>query len=536
MRSIQILDCTLRDGGYINDWKFGEKTIGAIIDKLSRSDIDIIECGFFSEKAGDADESLFPSAESVNRFIRPIEHKAFLYVAMIAIGEKEMDPAKLEDAAPDGIGGVRLTFHKNEVEKAVNWAKVLKSKGYKVFMQPVGTISYTEQELIELIRKVNALNPFAFYIVDTLGCMTKEKTKELFEISDKYLDPDICIGFHSHNNMQMAYSNSEELIQCRGDRNIILDSSVYGMGRGAGNLPTELIADYLDKNCGGKYDVVQILDIYDRYISIIRREKKWGYSMPYYIAARNECHPNYASFLINKQTLTMRDIEYMISMIPMEERLIFNREVINRVYMKYQTKDMIDTLYVRELIDVLGDKPVLVLAPGKSLVSESEAIRAYIEKEKPFVISINFLDNLLPLDACFVSNSKRLDDITANAEKYPETKIIHTSNLRMDVKNEVYRFSYKSLNNADELLFDNAGLMLLKLLGICEAKQIVLAGFDGFSTRYSDNYFDQSLTWEEEEEDLLEKQNHFKQVLAKFRKTQNISFLTKSVYEEDENV
>lgn len=536
MRSIQILDCTLRDGGYINDWKFGEKTIGAIIDKLSQADIDIIECGFFSEKGGDVDESLFSSAEAVNRFIRIIEHRTFLYVAMIAIGEKEMDPAKLEDASPDGIGGVRLTFHKNEVEKAVNWAKVLKRKGYKVFMQPVGTISYTEQELIELIQKVNKLNPFAFYIVDTLGCMTKEKTKEFFEISDKYLAPDIYIGFHSHNNMQMAYSNSEELIQCRGERNIILDSSVYGMGRGAGNLPTELIADYLDKNCGGKYDVVQILDIYDRYISIIRSEKKWGYSMPYYIAARNECHPNYASFLINKQTLTMRDIEYMISMIPMEERLIFNREVIKNVYMKFQTKDIIAPVYTHELIDVLKDKTVLVLAPGKSLVSENVTISAYIKQEKPFVISINFLDSLFPLDACFVSNSKRLDDIIANAEKSPKTKIIHTSNLKMVVKNEVYRFSYKRLNNTDELLFDNAGLMLLKLLRICEVKQIMLAGFDGFSIRYSDNYFDQSLTWVEEEDNLLEKQQHFKQVLKKFRRTQNIRFLTKSVYEEDVNV
>ena len=152
--SIEILDCTLRDGGYINDWDFGRKTIMSILDKLERAKIDIIECGFLTGMVHDRDRSLFNSVADVEEVLPKRERKA-MYVAMIAIGEKELHPDELTPCDGRSIDGIRLTFHKDEINKAMDWAKIIMSKGYKVFMQPVGTVFYTDMELLLLVEKIN---------------------------------------------------------------------------------------------------------------------------------------------------------------------------------------------------------------------------------------------------------------------------------------------------------------------------------------------------------------------------------------------
>ena len=151
--SIRILDCTLRDGGYINDWRFGRNTIASILNKLECAHIDIIECGFLTGMVQDEDCSLFGSVDAVGRVL-PKRSRESMYVAMIAIGEKELHPSELTPCDGTGIEGIRLTFHQNEIEQAVQWAQIIMDKGYKVFMQPVGTVFYTDIELLQLVEKM----------------------------------------------------------------------------------------------------------------------------------------------------------------------------------------------------------------------------------------------------------------------------------------------------------------------------------------------------------------------------------------------
>ena len=157
--SMEILDCTLRDGGYINNWRFGRETIAAILEKLDQAGIDIIECGFLTREGGDRDCSLFSSLEAVEAVL-PRQRRA-RYVAMIAMGEKELEPSALPDNDGRVLQGVRLTFHKAEADKAFCWAKELMAKGYPVYLQPVGTVSYSDLELLHLVEKVNVLEPYA---------------------------------------------------------------------------------------------------------------------------------------------------------------------------------------------------------------------------------------------------------------------------------------------------------------------------------------------------------------------------------------
>ena len=531
--SIQILDCTLRDGGYINDWKFGRKTIKSILDKLEKAKIDIIECGFLTGMVQDKDCSLFNNTAEIESIL-PKHDRQSMYVAMIAIGEKELHPSKLTPYDGKSIEGIRFTFHKDEIEQSIEWAKIIMEKGYKVFMQPVGTVFYSDMELLQLVEKMNKLNPYAFYIVDTLGSMYRNEVSHRFYLIDENMNHNIHLGFHAHNNLQLAFSNAQVLGKIQTKRTLILDSCVYGMGRGAGNLPTELIAQYINRNIASRYDVTMVMDIYDEYISAIRKEYEWGYTVPYHIAASSVCHPNYAAYLINKQTLTMKDIKKIIQSIPEEYKVLYDRRLIEQLYSQFQSKKIDDTESVEKITEMIRKRKILLLAPGKSLVSEYDKIIEFIEKEIPYVISVNFVDSKYHMDACFVSNHKRMDIIEQEIEPLKHVRTILTSNIPGFNCQDCLFVDYDCYTIDDEMISDNAGLMLLKLLKRCGAENIFLAGFDGFHHKHNENYYSEELNFKVNDSEIYEKQKRIRKQLKEFSNDMNITFLTRSVYEQVE--
>ena len=531
MGRIKVLDCTLRDGGYINEWKFGKSTIKSIIEKLQKAKLDIIEVGFLTEAVEDDDYSLFDDLEVLREMAGNKSDDSML-VAMIAIGEKEIEPSILPEYDGKSIDGIRITFHRNEVNKAIAWAEIIKDKGYKVFMQPVGTLFYEDADLLELVRKMNELEPYALYIVDTLGSMYRNELMYMFYLIDRNLSAKIHMGFHPHNNLQLAFSNAQELSRIATTRTIIIDSSVFGMGRGAGNLPTELVTQYINKSIEPQYDVTTVLEIYDEHISLIEENYDWGYGMAYNIAANNVCHPNYASFLMNKQTLTMKDIEKIIISIPKEKKELFNKALIEELYLHYQNNKIDDSDEIKTLKDMISEKPVLVLAPGRSLVDEQTKVVDYVAKMNPYIISVNFVDDNFEIDSCFVSNHKRVESVEEGMRKTAKTTVIATSNIPKSELLECLNVDYYSYINQDEIVFDNAGLMLLKLLIKCKVPSVTLAGFDGFRTRYNENYYNEKLNIHVNELEIQEKQKRMKQQLEAIQKEMDIEFLTKSIYEE----
>lgn len=525
--STQILDCTLRDGGYINDWRFGKKTIVSILEKLEKANIDIIECGFLTRMVKDEACSLFNDIAQIEKVL-PRQERTAMYVAMIAIGEKELHPSELAPFDGKSLEGIRLTFHKGEIDQAMEWARIIQEKGYKVFMQPVGTGFYTDMELLQLVEKMNQLQPYAFYIVDTLGSMYRNEVSHRFYLIDENMRPEIHLGFHGHNNLQLAFSNAQVLGKIQTKRTLILDSSVNGMGRGAGNLPTELITQYINKNISSRYDVTMVMDIYDDYISAIRKKFEWGYSVPYHIAASNVCHPNYASYLINKQTLTMKDIEKIIQSIPEEYKILYDQSLIEELYVRYQSRNIDDSTAVQEISGWLSGRKILLLAPGKSLVSHYDSILRFVEEEHPFVISVNFADTRYPIDACFVSNHKRMDTIGREIRRMGGLRTILTSNIAGG-GGCVY-VNYACYTNGDDMVSDNAGLMLLSLLKRCGAHTVYLAGFDGFHHRHGGNYYSEELNSQEDEGQVREKRKRIRKQLRELSAEMEITFITPSVY------
>lgn len=528
--SIQILDCTLRDGGYINDWRFGRRPIASILDKLDRAKIDIIECGFLTGMVKDPECSLFNSVSDIGAIL-PRRERHALYVAMIAIGEKELHPSLLAPYDGKSIGGIRLTFHQDEAGQAIEWARIIMEKGYRIFMQPVGTVFYTDMELLRLVEAMNRLKPYAFYIVDTLGSMYRNDASHRFYLIDKNMDPAIHLGFHGHNNMQLAFSNAQVLGKIQTKRTLILDSSIFGMGRGAGNLPTELITQYINRNIRSRYDVTMVMDLYDEYIAPIRREHEWGYSMPYHIAAHHVCHPNYATYLINRQTLTMKDIEKIIQSIPEEYRVLYDRQLIEQLYTRFQSRKIDDQSAVDQITAEIAGRRLLVLAPGRSLADRYGEIRTFLERERPYTISVNFADPRYPADACFISNHKRMDMIGQELRANPDIRLILTSNIPDTGGHNRLYVDYDRYTGGEALIADNAGLMLLRLLRQCGAGEVFLAGFDGFRSGYQERYYSEELSLSGADDHLPEKRELIREELRALSGDMAIRFLTPSAYE-----
>ena len=529
MDRVNILDCTLREGGYVNDFNFGQDILKDIIKKLTKASIDIIECGFLKSGAFDKNRSLFGSIEAIREVIDE-KNTNLMYVGMIQYGEINNEEISAYDGS--SIDGIRITFHEHEIEEAFVLAQQLMDKKYKIFMQPVGTMTYTDEALLALIAKINELKPFAFYLVDTLGTMYKSDLLRMFYLVDHNLNKSISVGFHSHNNLQLSFANAQELLQLNTPRKLIIDSSVFGMGRGAGNLNTELMTQYINFNFTLKYDNIEILEIIDEYIRPLSLKYQWGYDATYYIASVSGCHPNYATFLMNKQTLNAKDIHAILSNLHFEKRALFDKNYIADQYLNYMNHHIDDLGVQKEVFEEIGDKKVLLLAPGKSLKNKTGEINEVLATGKYYAISVNFIPSDIEVNASFISNMRRFKCIE-ELVKYSlkDKRIIVTSNIITE-EEALSIVDFSSYINEEQSIVDNAGLMCINFLKKIGIKSIVLAGFDGFKTNYNENYYEKSLVMDVEEERLLNMNIATTKKLSQLKKQLEISFLTETAYEE----
>lgn len=326
MAKIKLLDCTLRDGGYVNNWEFGRENIRQIIKNLVSAKLDYIECGFLKNTIYNSDYSLFDSFSDLFEFLP--EKSDSVYTLMVNFGEIRIE--KIPQCEADNIG-IRVAFKKENFNEAIEFCRQIKEKGYKLFINPQQTIIYNTSEILNLIEKVNEIKPYAFTIVDTSGSMKKQDVLSLFYMAEKHLNKNINLGFHSHNNLKLSFSNAQALMEQYTERTLIIDTTVFGMGRGAGNICSEHMTKYLNDNYGGEYNLLPILKTIDEQINPIFRKTPWGYSVPYYLAALNYCHPNYAKFLIEKKSVSVDVINDILQRIPQDKKSTYDEKFISKM-------------------------------------------------------------------------------------------------------------------------------------------------------------------------------------------------------------
>lgn len=523
MSTISVLDCTLRDGGYCNQWQFGKENIHKIINGLDQAGIDIVECGFLSQKISsyDADISKYNDVDQVAAFL-PSNHGRQTYVCMMNYGEYNPDELKAHDGK--SIDGIRVAFHKKDLDNGLELCQRVKEKGYKLFVQAMVSLNYSDEEFLNLIRRCNELHPYAFYIVDSFGVMKRKDLIRLFYLVEHNLDKNIAIGYHSHNNMQLAYSNAQSLVDIHTIHDLILDSSVYGMGRGAGNLNTELFLEYLNDTIGSSYDIKPVLNIIDDVLLEFYHQNYWGYSLPNYLSAAHNAHPNYAGFLNDKLTLTVEDMNEIFDMMDKEHRNHFDKEYIENLYIQYMSNGKVQEEHKAELAEILKEKSVLLVAPGMSSKTEVEKIENTASDDKFITVSVNFNYSPVPIDYIFLSNLRRYRELNPELK----SKCIITSNIPAD---EVYiRTDYRELLNDREVVQDNAGLMAIKFFMGLGVNDIYLAGFDGYSHELQENFGNSEMNFVTRNAVLDAMNDGINDILKEYAKKVKFHFVTKPKY------
>jgi len=521
MRKISLLDCTLRDGGYINNWNFGYEVICSILQKLNMSNVEYVECGYLSEnKGGNENYTQYKSFEAVGNVL-PKTDKKQKFAVMIDFGQYDID--HIRKAAEDAPI-IRVCFHKKDADGALSFCGKLMEKGYTVFVQPMASLNYTDIEFVELIKRVNDMNPACFYIVDSFGVIEIEDFQRILFLADHNLRLNIILGYHAHNNLQQAYGNAKYMAEQNLTHDIMLDASVYGMGRGAGNLNMELFASYLNKNYDKSYNIDAFLDIMDLYLKPIFVEHYWGYSLPFYLSAQYNCHPNYAEYFADKNTLSNRSMRQLLASLPDDVKIRYSAEAAEKYYQAFQEKYVDDAETIERLKAEIGNREILILAPGKSLETQRTEVQAFIEKEKPVIIAINVIPAGYKPDYVFCANEKRI----RNLEKTENCRLIVSSNVATDI--DAMKVNYSSYLSPVAEIADNPTIMMIRVLMTIGVRKVFLAGFDGYSAVASENYYDKSLTMGTSVELKIKRNSIIKTIMQELSENIEITSITESKY------
>lgn len=479
---IKLLDCTLRDGAYIVNSDFGSSTIKGIISKLEDANVDIIECGWLKNDKHKDGSSFFHKPSDLKKYVTEKNNNC---TYSVMIDWDRYDLLYLDDNDGSCIDAIRVVFPHDKCFPGVEVGKKIKDKGYDVFFQIANTLAYSDSELILLAEKINEINPASVSIVDTFGAMFYDDLERIMRVLDEHLNSDIALGFHSHNNQQLSFALSIhfcEWMTNHSKRDIIVDSSLCGMGRGAGNATTELMSNYLNKKFSAKYNLDYILESIDTYMQYFSENYTWGYSTPYLIAGIYCCHVNNIAYLTNNHRTKAKDMRKIISSLRPEDRVKYDYDLLESKYIENQSANYNDADDIQELKEKFNGKPVLIIAPGKTVIEHKKTIEAYIaNNDNLIVIAANAIITGYTYDYLFLTNKSRYDYArSANRLCFDSTDKIFLSGVKTEKSDGEYVINYKNVVKSGWEHFDNAMILLLRALSILGVNDISIAGFDEF--------------------------------------------------------
>jgi 4-hydroxy 2-oxovalerate aldolase len=293
-RRIQVLDCTIRDGGISNDWKFDHKLVEMVFRALVEANIDYMEVGYRTQPDGKFDPSLigpwrFCREEDLRRVVEPGRIKLS---TMVDIGS--VTPAEIPHKRDSVIDVVRVACYAHQLDEAFRIAEHCMESGYETFLQVMAVSEVEIPILDDVLRRVARSGVEALALVDSYGALYPYHVRFLVRKYQNYLGGRVRVGAHFHNNQQQAFANTIAAIDEGVDW---VDATIHGIGRGAGNCPLELLLFYLDNP---RYNVRPVLDLVDEFATL-RDELRWGYHLPYAITGYYNVHPRSGIALMAKE-------------------------------------------------------------------------------------------------------------------------------------------------------------------------------------------------------------------------------------------
>lgn len=381
MNSVTVLDCTFRDGGYYTNWEFDDRLVSNYMKAVERSGVDVVEIGYRSIRNNSWSGYLFYTPDN---YIKDV------------VGETSVKLAVMIDAAdvisegvdyalsffPDGheqISIIRVAAHRHEVFDVIPFLLALKEKGYGTCLNLMGFQNYNEEQFQEIAETESVVvSVDVLYFADSFGSMSVADVKRSVALIKQYWSGKI--GFHAHNNQGTALTNALIAMDNGVDW---IDSTVTGMGRGAGNLATEELLIQLSRD-DSKYDPIPMLPIIQEYFGPLKNKEGWGSSIAYGVAAINSVHPSYVQKL-SKKDFSSKQLISCLNYLSEVNASKFNNSIM---------EDALNSIVDKSKLTLTdfhyeNSKPVLIVGASDYKESYKKEIEDLIEKNDLYVISLN---------------------------------------------------------------------------------------------------------------------------------------------------
>jgi 4-hydroxy 2-oxovalerate aldolase len=503
-KPIKLLDCTLRDGGYYNDWDFNHDLVADYLGAMAALKVDFVELGFRSIKnEGFKGECAFSTDSFIDNLEIPIEltDKIGVMVNGSELISKKVDSLSFEDqeAAQVGIleklfkhkslsrvSLVRIACHVHEFEACLPVSTWLHEQGYLVGFNLMQIADRTEEEITALAQKANRFPIDILYFADSMGGLNPQQVSQIITAFNKGWNG--ALGIHTHDNMGQAISNS---LQAVSDGVTWVDSTVTGMGRGPGNAQTEYIIMALDtyrKNTG---NLTKLFDLISKHFKPLQTQHGWGINPYYYMAGQSGIHPLYIQEMLKDSRYSDEDLLAVIEHLKVKDSNNFSLSKLEEARYFYSGSPN-GTWFPKKVIQ---DRAVLILGTGPGVRKYQKAIEQFIEQHQPYVIGLNAQTNIRDdyVNVRAACHPVRLLADCHEHIKLPQPLITPASMLPQDIQealNEKELFNFGIAINNDGFKFYEeyaelpAFLVIAYALAIATSGQascIYLAGFDGYA-------------------------------------------------------
>ena len=491
MKKFTLLDCTLRDGGYYNNWDFPNELIEDYLKAMAAAKIEFVELGFRFYKK---DIYLGPCAYTTPFFLESLSIPKNLKIGIMInasdivsnrLSKSDIDHHFFQFSNKNNISFVRFACHLKEIPKIIPYCNKLKKMGLIVGINLMQISEINDSDLENVSKLISNSETDIFYFADSLGNLEPKDIKHISTIIKKKWKKHI--GFHAHDNMGRALMNCVTAVNCGISW---IDSTVTGMGRGAGNVKTEIALLEFSKFSKKRRDVSLLLKLIDETFVPMKNKYRWGSNPYYYLAGQFSIHPTYIQSMQNDLKLSSEEILAAIENLKKRDGRVFNKSLIETGDSLYNKKSS----GTWDPYKVIKSKEVLIIGSGPGSVKHAKAIENFIKKKKLIVIALNTQktidEKLINLRVCCYT--LRIMSDTKEFKKLSQPLVLPLDSLPLQQKNkykkvEVYNFGLEIKKDKFEFMKNSTitpnSLTICYALSIAnsgKAKKIYVSGLDGY--------------------------------------------------------
>ncbi|MCG9723418.1 aldolase catalytic domain-containing protein [Shewanella sp. Isolate7] len=490
-----ILDCTLRDGGYYNNWDFEPEVVAQYLNSVAKANIDFVELGLRNfPKDGFLGAFAYTTEDFINTLTLPDGPTYGVMVDAKTILESGMSIESAIDslfvpAVESKIDLVRVAAHFNEVEFSAPIVSHLKKLGYIVGFNLMQAGGKSDEVISDKARQAASWEGLdVLYFADSLGNMDSQEVQRI--IAALRIHWIGAMGIHTHNNMGKGLDNTMTAMEAGVSW---LDSTVTGMGRGAGNTQTENLLAYFNK-VESKYNPKPIYELVIRHFEAMQREYGWGSNLLYFLGAQHDVHPTYIQNLLSSTHYGTDEIIGAIDYLSkLEGTTSYNGAVLDTAVNFSDSKAEVNGS--KDAQGLFDGKDVLIIANAPNTEKYAPAVEMYIKKTKSVVISINTTAHIAPelIDYYVIShNSKFLSESTLYKGldkpiilpkcRFNETELAELNGINLvDYGLSVMKDTFATQGTYTTIPYDITTPYILGVLLESEVKSISVVGFDGYA-------------------------------------------------------